>query len=559
MIRNYRLGLLAALAGLACGEKASPPVGNDGGSTADGSGQINATSSIATNLHGIAYWSPEWTFVDAFKASSPWISGSTSGSWNDGRIVDTDTDGWVKSLQADQIARTLMFVIQGGHYPAGPYIVRYDGQGTLQYGQGATLAQSGPGRDVLQVDPIRGPIELDVTSTAAGDPIRNIHVIMPGGICHGDPFRYAADSAACSGLGAFESFEDNYATIVFHPKFLERLRPYRALRFQEWAATNNSTQQFWSGRSKLSDARWWEYPPLNAKGVPVEVMVDLANRLGADPWFNLPHLADDAYVTEYARLVAQNLRPDLKAYVEYSNEVWNGIFAQAAYAQAQGLALGLSTNPGLAQLFFYSKRSVEIFAVWSAEMGNPARLVRVMATQAAATQASQYVLDYDNASLKTDVLAIAPYFGNRLGMPSQETTTAAMTLSDLFSALQTSELPLAVGMINDQMAVAKAHGLPLVAYEAGQHLVGVGSAQNNLAINALFDSANRDPRMGDVYTSYLNAWKASGAQLLFHFTSCGVYDKYGRFGALEYLEQPRADAPKLDAIQTFMEQNPQWW
>jgi hypothetical protein len=30
------------------------------------------------------------------------------------------------------------------------------------------------------------------------------------------------------------------------------------------------------------------------KGVPVEVMVQLANQLRADPWFNMPHQATEA-------------------------------------------------------------------------------------------------------------------------------------------------------------------------------------------------------------------------------------------------------------------------
>lgn len=37
-----------------------------------------------------------------------------------------------------------------------------------------------------------------------------------------------------------------------------------------------------------------------------------------------------------------SLRADLTVYVEYSNEVWNGLFAQGIYSQAQGAAFGLS-------------------------------------------------------------------------------------------------------------------------------------------------------------------------------------------------------------------------
>lgn len=61
-------------------------------------------------------------------------------------------------------------------------------------------------------------------------------------------------------------------------------------------------------------------------GVPVEVMVGLANRVGAAPWFNMPHTATDDYTTKFAELVRDTLRPDVAVYVEFSNEVckWRG-------------------------------------------------------------------------------------------------------------------------------------------------------------------------------------------------------------------------------------------
>jgi hypothetical protein len=57
-------------------------------------------------------------------------------------------------------------------------------------------------------------------------------------------------------------------------------------------------------------------------GVALEHMVLLANTVGASPWFNIPHTADDAYIASMAAAVLASLRPDLKVYVEYSNEVW---------------------------------------------------------------------------------------------------------------------------------------------------------------------------------------------------------------------------------------------
>jgi chitodextrinase len=514
------------------------------------------TSPVGTNLSTISDWSREWAFVDAFRSSRPWISGAgLDGTFDDGRAIATDANGWVSSLQPGQVARTLMFWGDAvGFYPSGTYTVLYDGQGTIEYLDAATKVSGTPGRDVLQVNSASGGISLHLTATNPADPIRNIRVIMPGGICEGNPFSYAADAAACTGAGAFQSFETHHASIVFHPKFLERLGGYRVLRFMNWGDTNNSTQSAWSGRAKLTDARW-----STGKGVPVEVMVDLANRVGADAWFTLPHLATDNYVTEYAKLVKPSLRSDLKAYVEYSNEVWNSMFSQAAYAESRGLALGLSANAFQAQMRFYSKRSVEVFDLWSAAFGAPEQLVRVMASQAANSWISGEVLDYQNARLKSDALAIAPYFGGYLGNPGEKTRVSALTLNQLFAELESTALPEAIDWMKSQAAVAAARGIPLIAYEGGQHLVGHSGVENTSAINALFDNANRDPRMGTLYRSYLDAWKAAGGALFAHYTACDGYSKWGRWGALEHLEQPRAQAPKFDALQSFIEQNPAWW
>ena len=73
----------------------------------------------------------------------------------------------------------------------------------------------------------------------------------------------------------------------------------------------------------------------------VEVMVALANQLSADPWFCIPHMADDDYVARFAAIARDNVDPGLKIHVEYSNEVWNSGFSQATYAREQGLAEGL--------------------------------------------------------------------------------------------------------------------------------------------------------------------------------------------------------------------------
>src|SRR5436309_14565735 len=87
---------------------------------------------LGTNLTRIDEWSTEFPFVDAFKSSRPWFSGTWS-TWDDGRALDRDDRGWVRSLQPGQIARTIMFWAPWMHYASGRYVVTYQGRGTIQY------------------------------------------------------------------------------------------------------------------------------------------------------------------------------------------------------------------------------------------------------------------------------------------------------------------------------------------------------------------------------------------------------------------------------------------
>jgi hypothetical protein len=55
-------------------------------------------------------------------------------------------------------------------------------------------------------------------------------------------------------------------------------------------------------------------------------MVILSNYLSANSWFCIPIEASDDYVRKFAGYLKNNLRADLKIYVELSNEVWNSLF-----------------------------------------------------------------------------------------------------------------------------------------------------------------------------------------------------------------------------------------
>jgi uncharacterized protein (DUF2141 family) len=106
-------------------------------------------------------------------------------------------------------------------------------------------------------------------------------------------------------------------------------------------------------------------------------------------------------------------------------------------------------------------------------------------------------------------------------------------------------------------AVATTSNLRLFAYEGGQHLAGYNGVQENTLVTGLFINANRDPRMGTIYSQYLTQWKNRGGELFMHFVNVGQPSKSGSWGALEYVDQ--TTSPKYDALQSFIPANPCWW
>lgn len=480
---------------------------------------------IGTNLNGLAYSSTELPFLDAFKTSGEWISG-TRENWKDGRKLDLDNHGWVRSLKPGQVALTLLFsgVAKFSGTLARRYVVEYEGTGTLEYGEQARMVEHGERRDVIEIEGGEGNAAITLTSTDPKDHLRNIRVVPEG--------------------------DTSKPGEMFNPMFLESLKGYRALRFGIWMLEGDLKEAArpWKARPTRRDARWW------VKGAPVEVMVALSNRVHADPWFSIPHAADDHYVRRFADAVKKSLDPRRKVYLEYSNEVWNVNFPQTAYAREKGLALGLSQDPDEAMYRFYAQRSVEIFSIWEQVLGKE-RLVRVLSFQFDGTPeyGDEFALSFADTRDHVDALSIGPYFGGELGSDAQAIARVKkMTLDELMLELETVSLPNAKAQMLAHAAVARKHGLPMIAYEGGQHLANYSGTEAP-EVEALFNAANRDPRMGAFYTRHLNNWAEAGGGLFMHELDCARCDNGGCWGAIEYLTQPRDEAPKYDALLRFIE------
>jgi hypothetical protein len=219
--------------------------------------------------------------------------------------------------------------------------------------------------------------------------------------------------------------------------------------------------------------------------------------------------------------------------------------------------------------------------IWKSTFGSQSsRVVSVASTQAAFRGLEEYILNtpawvaQGNQPAKNfiDAYGITGYFGNSLGDPSNANTVRSWLaepdggFSKAFQQLRSGGL-IAPGMGDSvagtidlfkyHAAVAQRYGKPLVAYEGGQHVVGVLGLENDQQLTNFFIELNRRPEMGQLYTELLNGWRQSGGTLFNYFLDVTKPSKFGSWGALENLTQ--TTSPKYAALQSFIATNDRWW
>jgi hypothetical protein len=246
--------------------------------------------------------------------------------------------------------------------------------------------------------------------------------------------------------------------------------------------------------------------------------------------------------------------------VEYSNEVWNGLFDQAKYAENEGLRLNFSTIGGIAKYRFYSHRSVKIFKIWEDVFSSTnVKINKVLSTWTISPSATREILSFQNASLHATFVGVGPYFDcNGITGPAKAGYTALMSADAILD-----ECMSAWSYIMDPLErvknVSKSFGLDLITYEAGQSLVETAVMEWNngetAGLTALLVATNRHPRMYDAYKTYIDILidrnVVSKDRPLMHFVSTAYPSKYGSWGAIEYTGQPLSETPKYRALRSY--------
>jgi hypothetical protein len=355
-----------------------------------------------------------------------------------------------------------------------------------------------------------------------------------------------------------ESVEDKQ---LFNPEFLEHWSDADTFRYMEWGLINNNRQKEWSDRATADSRTFWK------TGAPLEYMIELSNQTKANMWVCIPHLADDDYIRQYAETVRDSLDKDLIAYFEFSNEVWNGMFKQSHWANKEGEKIGLSQQSWKAGMLYYAQQCNRMFEILDeVYKDQPDRYKKVVATQAGNVGVTKNILPFEDCGKNADVLAIAPYVTFNVPMNKNkwkpDIPTAAelesWTLDQVFDYLYEKALPESTRWIGQHKDLADEYGLELTCYEGGQHLTLLGEANRNKQLNKLLADANRDPRMGDVYTKHLNHWNQIGGGLYCLFNSMHMYSPSGYWGLLEYTGQDPATAPKYVAVKEWAKKLPSY-
>ncbi|MEZ5535761.1 MAG: hypothetical protein R3F02_09055 [Thiolinea sp.] len=514
----------------------------------------NQTSPLGTNTNELTEDDSSVPFIDLFRSALPF---EDARPWLTGNNVQLDANGWPARLNGQIAGTRFLANMPGQAIPAGEYTVLYDGVGKMQYGGDAKLVSSQPGRDIIQLTPGQDQkydASLRIRESDPRNYVRNIRILPPGGICANNPYQRVPGPQACR--GNYQAFVTHYAQILFNPDYLNYMKDFKVIRFMNMSGISNNPQRSWNERQKVTDATWGGKQ--ENRGAPIEIQIELANRLNAHPWFTIHHAADNDYVQRFAQLARQRLKGNLRPHIEYSNETWNFIFLQGNYVRDQGMARRLDTNKNRAGYRYYSERSVEIFNIWERVFGGPQRLVRILSGWTISKEVAETVLGHKDAYKHTDAFAIAPYF-----FGDHQSIRGVRNLNQAFDLITNDQYRYSINntlkFIAEQKAIADKYGVKLMAYEGGQGLVDFKTKSDMEMPNPVLYQANRHPRMEQFYNQFLQGWKRVGGTLFAHYSSPRTYRRYGSWGSKEYITQPLSQAPKHRALLNFNRSNPCWW
>lgn len=468
---------------------------------------------MGIGLGGVSGYTSAWTFADMMKHSREWRAYGGLSVVEDEfgwPMLLQDADGNRLSINEDRTVQMWLY----NRRITGQVVLTWEGDGEVVVRRaGATLIEDDyPDRSRRVYrwdDQAESVFDVVVVRSNYKDHVRNIRLWMPG--------QEDSDSP-------------------FHPLFKERLKPFPYLRFMDWGGTNNSEQREWSDRKDPRAMR-------QTKTVAYEYMIQLCNETDKDMWVCIPHLASDDYVEQLGKLIEEQLEPERKVYVEYSNEIWNPAFQQTRHLWEQAKQEGHVERPWEYGATLCGRRSAQIWAVMERQFSSPDRMRRVMAHFRWLDQAMEAALDPANGSGRVDLIALNGYFISQDALQYALRRLDSFDIDEVFDDIeQLHLLGKADSWAREMRDVRERWELPIICYEGGQHFANPFSSglQGEALVKRMFE-VNGDPRIRDIYRTALETWRLAGGQGFTAFVDCGSWSKYGCWGHLRYQNQPLED------------------
>jgi len=537
---------------------AGRPVANEANALDPVGGYVVAANA-GTNVEGVVDYSVAQQFVDAMRQSRPWGNPTTPYDQAVAQAGEVDANGW-PTVDAGVLVLCCVTADGSAADPGsaslltGTYQLSFRGKANVgipigsgnvaayQYDAAAnassaqvTFTNAGPGSgEALYLSFTQ---TQRTASSPVGSGITNVKLIRP--------------QLAPSGLRWWTT-----PTQIFTDPFLATLHGYSTLRFMDWAATNGSPVVNWSDRTPETYSSNQRQILYNGTWQPTGAAwgdaIALANATNEDMWVNVPAMATDDYVKSLARTL-RGLHGNRHVYVEYSNEVWNGIFPQFAYNLALAEAEA-QTNPGYKancsptdEYRWGQCRVAERLMQISndfASVDGPAAIgttIRpVFATQEDQTYDLGGALNFIAKTYGPPAsffygIAQAPYWEG-------DQTLANQTEQQELQAAEASLTATVPSSTADFTAYAILYGLHNFTYEGGPGMSGTPSLAAKIA-------ANLDPAMGAQVTQALDDFFTRGGDLFMYYDDTSAYNQYGMWGSTE--DVFNLAAPKFTALQAI--------
>ena len=365
---------------------------------------------------------------------------------------------------------------------------------------------------------------------------------------------------------------DPGTTQVFTTEYLNALAPFSTLRYLNLDGANNYGPTLgsngllqplqWSQRL-LPSADSQNDPYFGTGGQSWEDMIALANASNTDMWINIPGPATDDYVTQLANLIKNGdtvggvtyagLKPNLKVYVEYSNEVWGGISTPTQYeleAAKEAVAAGDTAinGDGTTDTYvwgqrYYLQREMQITNLFRGVLGaDPtySKIRPVLGWQEGDWQYYTQNLPWFEANYG---VPSATFYG--MGNANYFGVGDYSSVSAILNSLVAGEAQ-EIATTADYTAIARFYGLQTVAYEGGPALVANSEPAEQNALDA-----DRNAEMATIVENYYLGWYSAGGGLAMFYNGpyATLTPQYGLWAAAELYQASNPSlSPKYQGL-----------